>query len=61
MNVDRNLYFSDINNNIENKVFYNNEYKTTVMPSIIPQTKIKKEYIYIGVAAIIIIIIFNNK
>ena len=61
MNVDRNLYFSDINNNIENKVFYNNEYKSTVMPAVIPQTKIKKEYIYIGVAAIIIIIIFNNK
>ena len=32
----RNLYFSDINNNVENKVFYNNEYKPTVMPS---QTK----------------------
>ena len=31
MNIDRNLYFSDINNNIENKVFYNNEYKSTVM------------------------------
>ena len=33
MENNRNLYFQDINNNIENKVFYNNEYKLAVMPS----------------------------
>ena len=48
------------NNNVirttkEDKIFNIDEFKPTVMPQI------KKEYIYIGVAAIIIIIIFNNK
>ena len=49
----RNLYFSNINNNIGN-----NEYKPAVMPS---QTKqpIKKEYIYIAIASISIIILYN--
>ena len=50
----RNLYFSDINNNVENKVFYNNEYKPAVMPSQTKQS-IKKEYIYIAIASISII------
>ena len=43
------LYSQDINNNIENKVFYNNEYKPAVMPSQNKQS-IKKEYIYIAIA-----------
>ena len=62
MENNRNLYFSDINNNIENKVFYNNEYKPAVMPAVMPsQTKqsIKKEYIYIAIASISIIILYN--
>ena len=54
----RNLYFSDINNNVENKVFYNNEYKPAVMPSQNKQS-IKKEYIYIAIASISIIILYN--
>ena len=53
----RNLYFSDINNNIENKVFYN-EYKLAVMPSQNKQS-IKKEYIYIAIASISLIILYN--
>ena len=56
----RSKSFGPINNNIirttkEDKIFDLNEFKPAVMPQI------KKEYIYIGVAAIIIIIIFNNK
>ena len=59
MNIDRNLYFSDINNKIENKVFYNdNNYKPAVMPSQTEQP-IKKEYIYIAIASISIIILYN--
>ena len=42
MENNRNLYFQDINNNIENKVFYNNDYKTAVMSSQTKQS-IKKE------------------
>ena len=61
MENNRNLYFQDINNNInnniENKVFYN-EYKTAVMPSQTKQS-IKKEYIYIAIASISIIILYN--
>ena len=63
MENNRNLYFQDINNNInnniENKLFYKNEYKPAVMPSQTKQS-IKKEYIYIGVAAIIIITASNS-
>ena len=54
----KNLYFSDMNSNLvhmtmtqDNKIIET----STVMP------KIKKEYIYIGIASIIIIIILNNK
>ena len=54
----RNLYFQDINNNIEKKVFYNNDYKPAVMPSQTKQS-IKKEYIYIAIASISIIILYN--
>ena len=54
----RNLYFSDINNNVENKLFNNNEYKPAVMPSQNKQS-IKKEYIYIAIASISIIILYN--
>ena len=58
----RSKSFGPINNNIirttkEDKMFNINEFKPTVMPS----NKIKKEYIYIGVASVIIIILINNK
>ena len=56
----KNLYFSDMNSNLvhmsmtqDNKII-----ETSV---VMPQSKIKKEYIYIGIASIIIIIILNNK
>ena len=62
MENNRNLYFQDINNNInnnvENELFYNNEYKPAVMPSQTKQS-IKKEYIYIAIASISIIILYN--
>ena len=48
------------NNNVirttkEDKIFNIDEFKPTVMPQIKPQ------YIYIGIASIIIIILINNK
>ena len=56
----RNFYFSDINiniisNNVENKLYYSNEYKPAVMPSqpeLEPQ-KIKKEYTYVACIAVV--------
>ena len=51
----------------KNQIYFTNEHKnnlikiyTNEVPAVMPQ-KIKKEYIYIGAAAIILIIIFNNK
>ena len=50
------------NNNIvykttqDEKIFNLGEVKPTVMPN-----KIKPQYIYIGIASVILIIIFNNK
>ena len=54
----KNLYFSDMNSNLVHMTMTQDKQITetsTVMP------KIKKEYIYIGIASIIIIIILNNK
>ena len=47
--------------NTETKTNFINNTKNDIEPTVIPSNKIKKEYIYIGVAAIIIIIIVNNK
>ena len=56
MQYDKNqIYFTTEHKNNLIKI-YNND----VVPAVMPQ-KIKKEYIYIGVAAIILIIIVNNK
>ena len=56
------LFMPITNNNIiykatqEEKIYNLGDPKLAVMPKII-----KKEYIYIGIAAIILIIIVNNK
>ena len=55
MQYDKNNYI--INTEPKNNfININND----VVPSVMPQSKIKKEYIYIGVA-IVLIILMNNK
>ena len=57
----KNLYFNDMNSNIvrmtqEDKIYNLGDPKLTVMSN-----KIKPQYIYIGIASVILIIILNNK
>ena len=56
MQYDKNqIYFTTEHKNNLIKIYTNN-----VVPAVMPQSKIKKEYIYIGIA-IVIIILMNNK
>ena len=47
--------------NTETKTNFINNPKNDIEPAVMPSNKIKKEYIYIATAAIILIIIVNNK
>ena len=56
----KNLYFSDMNSNLVH-MSMTQDNKIIETSAVMPQTKIKPQYIYIGIASIIIIIILNNK
>ena len=56
----KNLYFSDMNSNLVHMTMTQDN-KIIETSTVMPQTKIKPQYIYIGIASIIIIIILNNK
>ena len=57
MQYDKNqIYFTTEHKNNLIKIYTND-----VVPSVMPQSKIKKEYIYAAGIAIVIIILMNNK
>ena len=56
----KNLYFSDMNSNLVHMTMTQDK-QIGETSSVMPSNKIKPQYIYIGIASIIIIILINNK